>query len=386
MTSIDGASMRTPVLPSAVNGQATPTGDPHGPQVLRWDGEAQGWWSRNGTNVGVGAFGGLLGSVGAFGVVARYAPQALGASRGSVFAGIAAAAIGVGLAGAGISHLVRQRGDRVPELPGGSAPVLPAAVPAPDVHGGEAPAGTHIGEGEGSYREQVAVQKSRYRDGQWETYTDYEWRTRWFDWDVATEDQVGPRDGYPTVDAALEDLARGDGLALRRQHGRIVAYDLEARSHWGDLDELRADDPATQAIVSPGGDVWERIDSSPYLWSDTDVERPDPTDLQGRTVGEHELRHRGNVEVSVGRIVSGRRGFADIASALGDMQARSGEQLVVEANGRYHVADADSRALDRRIPNDGFVTTRHAGPVVAIEQQGGIWSPMGAWYVEPEQG
>lgn len=354
---------------------------PPQPNVLRWDGEPQGWWARNGMTVGISATAGML--TGAFALNHLSTTMVSGPRVWAIPVAIGA---GVAAAAAGITHLIRRSTDRTPPLPVDPPRELPQPVAPGAVRGGELNPGTHVGHGDGSYMERVPVTRTRPDgDGGTETYTDYEWRREYFAWNIGVDGQVGRRDGYATVEDAIRDAAYGDATALRRQDGRIVAYDMQARSHWGDVDDLRVDDPATDAIISPGGSIWRRVNSGPYFGYAGRTTRPDPTLIGGRSIGEHELRHRGNPNVHVDSVRSGALGHAQLADALGELQARAGDQVVVTTGGRFHVADVRSPRLDPTKPNDGFVTSKHAANVVAVEQQGGIWTSNGGWYVAPKE-
>lgn len=376
-SSVGAATAAAPTTPSTGNA-ATVAGDP---QLLRWDGEPQGWWSRNGANVGIGAFsGGMAAMVTGFATVD--AARLVGSSRALAIGG---AALGVGLLASGIAAMVRRGDDRLPDPPSGPIPSLDAPVAPAPVHGGERPRGSHLGHGSGSYTEQVPVTRTRVgSDGQLETYTEYETQWRYFSWDVQLQEQVGRRDGWPSVDAALSELNRGDAVALRHQDGRVVAYDLTNRSHWGDLDRLRIDDPATEAVVTPGGSVWERTHGGDFDRAGR-IERLDPTRAVGHTVGEHELRHRGNPEVRVELLRTASAGLATEGEAVGLARHLPGDQVVLRGSGRYHVADVSSPQLDRSHPNDGLVTAGRADDVVMLEQQGARWAPLDGWYVRPNE-
>lgn len=383
MSAIAATAVRVPAVAGAPLADASSLPDepaPSKPTVLRWDGQPQGWWSRNGLAFGLGAgFGAMAGFGGAM------MANSIGRNTPQVAAIAAAAALGIGGATFGITSFFRNRSDDVPEPPTGPSPSLPAGSTLAPVHGGEARRDTHVAHGDGSYTEQVPV--TRYRtgsDGQMESYTEYETQWRYFDWDVSTEAQVGRRDGYATVQEALEDVTTGDATALRRQDGRIVAYDMQARSHWGDVDDLVVYDQATEAIVSPSGRIWTRDQQDPEFQRGGTIERRDPTGIAGEAVGEYELRYRGNPDVRVGTIYSGRRGHEGLPGAIGEARARPGDQVVTLNAGRYHVADAYGEQPDRAIPNDGLVTTKHAEHVVALEQQGAVWAPSGDWYVAPQ--
>ncbi|MCW2921981.1 MAG: hypothetical protein JWL76_1855 [Thermoleophilia bacterium] len=382
MSALAATAVRMPAVAGAPLADAVTlpdTPDAPKPTTLRWEGQPQGWWSRNGLAFGLGAgFGAMAGFGGAM------MASSIGRSTPQVAAIAAAAALGIGGATFGITTPFRRNSDHVPDAPTGPAPTLPAGTPLAPVHGGEATRGTHVAHGDGSYTEQVPV--THYRtgsDGKTESYTVYETQWRYFNWDVSTEAQVGRRDGYATMQDALEDVAAGDATALRRQDGRIVAYDMQSRSHWGDVDDLVVYDQATEAIVSPSGRIWLRDQQDPEFRRGATIERPDPTGIVGKSVGEHELRYRSNPDVRVGTVLSGRRGHEDLASAVGEAQARPGNQVVTLGGGRYHVAEATGEQLDHAIPNDGFVTTEHAEHVAAVEQEGAVWAPSGDWYVAP---
>lgn len=351
------------------------------PQLLRWEGEPQGWWSRNGANVGVGAAAGG-GAAFVSTLLTMDAWRMAGSTRGLIIGG---AALGAGIVGAGIAALVRRGDDRLAPPPTGALPRLDAPVAPAPVHGGERGAGTHLGHGSGSYTEQVPVTRTRIgSDGRTETYTEYETQWRYFSWDVQLQEPVGRRDGWPSVDAALTELTRGDAVALRRQEGRIVGYDVSDRSHWGDLDRLRIDDPATEAVVTPAGTVWERTDQGRFERAGR-TERPDPTGTMDRPVGEYEVRHRGNPQVRIEQLRTASGGLATAGEAIGLARDLPGDQVVVERGGRFHVGDVRSPQLDRRLPNDGLAAGKHADRVVMLEQEGGRWAPLDGWYVRPEE-
>jgi hypothetical protein len=270
----------------------------------------------------------------------------------------------------------------VPEPPRGAIPSLPAPGGLAPIAPGQLPAGAHVGHGSGSYQEAVTKTRPDGHGGT-ETYTDYE--TRHFSWDIGVDGQVGDREGYASMDEALRDLAAGDGAAIRRQGDRFVTYDLQGRSHWSDLDDLRVDDAAVEAVVSPSGRIWSFVNHGPYYERIGTTSRLDPTGVDGRSIGEHELRYRSNPDVRVSRIVSGLLGHDTLPAALAEVQDRAGDQAVIASHGRYHVVDVDSPRLDHTVPNDGFVTTDEGRGVVAVEQQGSVWSPMGDWYVQPSR-
>jgi hypothetical protein len=350
------------------------------PETLHWDGQPQGWWTRHGVTVGVAAGAGALAGIGA----AMLRLNAYTPGRPLVTAAIiGGAALGAATLAGGLTHWLRGREDLLPEPPpSGPAPTLPAAGDLPAVVPGTLRAGTHIGHGDGSY----TIHHTHTRpDGHGGTETYSETHTEYFDWDIGVDDQVGRRDGYATMEEALRDLAAGDGAAIRRQGDRLVTYDLQGRSHWSDLDDLRVDDAATEAVVSPSGRIWSFAGHGPHWERIGETSRMDPTGIAGDSIGEHEVRYHGNPDVRVERIVSGLLGHATLPSALGELQARPGNQAVVTSHGRYHVVDVGSPELDRTVPLDGFVTSEHGSQVVVVEQQGAVWSPLGRWYVKPNQ-
>jgi hypothetical protein len=365
--------------------QATPASGadaPAGPQTLHWDGQPQGWWSRNGLTVGLGVLGAIGGG---------FAGGMIAAESASHLTPLLAAAAGAALVGggiAGVTHLIRRSSDTLPAPPSGDAPTLPADAVVPDVVGGELPRTTDIAEGGGHYWSWDTVVKTRYRDGHSETYTDQEYRMHYFSFGLDVDHgQVGSRSGYGTVDEAARDAAdSGNAVALRRQGDRLVAYDLRGGSHWNDIGHFDVQDPATVAVIAPDGDIWRRDTTGTGLHEDGHVDRQDPIHgLEGNKIGEHQVRYRSNPNVDIGIVRSGAQGYADVSTALGDAHARAGDQAVIAAGGRFHVADVSSPTLDRSIPNDGFTTSRDARDVVAVEQQGGTWAPLGDWFVAPQQ-
>jgi hypothetical protein len=373
MTSINSAArVSLPTTPTAAQ--------PVTPETLHWDGQPQGWWSRNGATVAWAAGAGSLAGLGA--AALRFNVMAPGGPAWKTAALIGGAALGAATLAGGLAHWLRGRDDHVPTAPTGIAPTLPAAGGLAPVALGGLAAGAHNGHGDGSYREAVTKTRPDGHGGT-ETYTDYE--TRYFSWDVGVDDQIGRRDGYATKEEALRDLAAGDGVAIRRQGDRYVTYDLQGRSHWSDLDDLRVDDLATEAVVSPSGRVWENVGHGRDYERTGETSRLEPTGIDGESIGEYELRYRGNPDVRVERVVSGLLGHADLPPALAEMGIRRGDQAVIASHGRYDVVDVSSPELDRTIPNDGFVTTEDGASVVAVEQQGGVWSPLGDWYVKPKQ-
>jgi hypothetical protein len=382
MTSIDAGRARTSA--PAARTRAERGGEP---EVLTWPGEPPSWSRQHATATGVGSVAGLAVGVGAaiggvallakFGKVTRW--PVVGALTG-------AAAIGVG-AGFGVAALMQQVVEdvnRVPARPDASqVPALPKAAAPPPVPGDVVPKGTKVGDGDGSYDETRQVSSTTYdSDGNPHTTYTTQHYTEYFDWDLELEQPIGRRDGYGSVREALADVPYGDAEVLRSQGGRIVAYDTSSGSHWSDLDSLHIDDPAIQAVVSPSGRVWRRNFVGAWERAET-IERPKPSDLIDQRVGEYALRYQMNANVTAGKAESGRSGYPDLAHALGDMRARAGDQLVTRTGDRYHVLDADAQRVERSSNNDGFLVDGEGDQVVAIEQQGGVWSPAGDWYVAP---
>lgn len=364
--------------------QPTTTVDAHqstgAPETLRWDGQPQGWWSRHGTTVGFAAGAGALAGIGT--AMIRLNSMAPGGAPWKHAAIIGGAALGAATLVGGLTHWLRGREDLLPEPPpSGPAPILPAAGGLSPVAPGGLAAGAHVAYGRGSYQEAVTKTRPDGRGGT-ETYTDYE--TRYFSWNVGVDDQVGRRDGYASLEEALRDLPQGDAMAIRRQGDRFVTYDLQGRSHWSDLDDLRVDDVAIEAVVSPRGRIWAFAGNGREYERIGETSRIDPTGINHESIGEHEVRHQGNPDVRVQRVVSGLLGHASLPSALAELQARPGDQAVITSHARYHVVDVSSPELDRSVPLDGFVTSEHGRHVVAVEQQGQVWSPLGAWYVRPD--
>ena len=351
------------------------------PETLHWDGQPQGWWARHGTTVGFAAGAGALAGIGA--AMIRLNTMAPGGAAWKTAAIIGGAALGAAALVGGITHKVRSHGDLLPEPPpSGPAPTLPAAGGLAPIAEGALRPGAHVGHGSGSYQEAVTRTRPDGNGGT-ETYTEYE--TRHFSWNVGVDDQVGRRDGYATMEEALRDLAQGDGMAIRRQGDRFVTYDLQGRSHWSDLDDLRVDDIATEAVVSPSGRIWSFVGHGRDYERIGETSRMDPTGINGDSIGEHEVRYHSNPDVRVQRIVSGLLGHESLPSALQELRERPGDQAVVTSHARYHVVDVGSPELDRTVPLDGFVTTELGRQVVAVEQQGDVWSPQGAWYVKPDE-
>ena len=343
--------------------------------VLRWEGEPAGWWRRNGWTFAIGASSGLLGGVGAY-AIADIA--ALKLPRGRLEAIAAGAALAVGLGATLLTHKLRRRSDEVPALPTGSPRPLPAATaPTSSAPQPMLARGAMVGDGYGRWTETVTRTRTR-ADGSTETYTD--WETRYVRWDLIIREQVGRREGYPTVQAAIDDLAEGDAAVLRRQGDRIVTYAANSGGRWSRLDRMTITDPATVAVVGPDGHQWLRDGTQPEFAESGRV--PRTRVLTGdRDIGHYALRYRGDAGVKLRQPLTGVRGMSDLAGALGELRERPGDQAVVAVGGRFHVAEVAAGRVDRSQINDGLLTDEGAGNVLALEQQGQLWSPLGDWWV-----
>ncbi len=343
--------------------------------VLRWGGEPAGWWRRNGWTFGNAAGAAALAGGTAALVASASMPQ-LGRHRFAAI--VAGAALAVGAGAALLTHSIRRNSDELPDQPTGAPPTLPAAqaptaVTPPPV----LPRGTRVGDAYGRWTETVTRTRPDGRGGT-ETYTD--WETRTVRWDLVIREQVGRREGYPTFDAAIADLAEGDAAVLRRQGDRIVTYAASSGGRWSKLDDMTIADPATVAVVGPGGYRWVRNGSSPEFVETRGVRRTQvlPRDRQ---VGHYALRYQGDADVQLRQPLTGVSGVPDVATALGELRARPGDQAVVSVGGRIHVAEVAADRVDRTDINDGLLTDDGAAIVVALEQHGQLWSPLGDWYV-----
>lgn len=349
------------------------------PEVLTWKGDTASWWKRNDSTVLGGGLTAIAG--GAIGI-------ALLANSGHLtkgpIAGVVAGALALGAGVGAIVRAVSTSGDRVPAKPHAvDTPTLPEPAEVAAVPGASLPTGKVVGDGDGSYWATRTVTKYRTgSDGKLESYTEQERYVEYFSWNMRAQDPIGRREGYDTAAQALGDMPEGRAAALREQGGKVVPYELSSGSHWGDLDHLGVSDPSITMIVSPGGAVWEKRPAG--HWDVTgSMGRIPAIDAVGQQVGEYEMRYQSNPRVTTEFQQSGARGYADLEHALGDMQARTGDQAVVKSGERYHVLDVSAEAVSRHSNNDGFVVAGKPQGLVAIEQQGGIWSPSGQWYVKP---
>ena len=127
MSALAATTVRMPAVAAAP--MASTAGLPEAetgpePQELRWDGEPQGWWSRNGLAFGLGAGFGVTAGIGAAAMA-----NSFGRATPQVAAIGAAAALGIGAMTFGITSLIRSQSDKVPNAPTGPVPSLPAATP-----------------------------------------------------------------------------------------------------------------------------------------------------------------------------------------------------------------------------------------------------------------
>lgn len=380
VTSVRSAPSSAPVnAPAAAASTGVSPSADAAPEMLAWKGDSANWWKRNDSTVLSGGLTAL--ASGAIGMTILSGTRHF--SKGPI-AGVVAGALALGVGAGAIAHAITTSLDRVPAQPNAAdTPALPKPADVAKVPGVSLPTGHAVGDGQGSYWDTRIVTKTRPGiDGTSETTTETESYVEYFAWNLRAQDPIGARGGYDTVAQALADLPAGRAVAMRDQGGKVVPYELSSGTHWRDLDELRISDPSINVVVSPEGAIWKQLPTGRWGAAGS-IGRTPAIGAAGQKVGEYELRYQSNPSVRTEYQQSGVRGYADLPHALGDMQARSGDQAVVKVGERYHVLDVSAGDVSRRDTNDGFVVAGKPQGLVAIEQQGGIWSPSGRWYVKP---
>lgn len=300
---------------------------------------------------------------------------------------IGGAFAGTSLAVAGGIALVHALTNRQPDKPDGSTtPRFPVAASVPGVPGVQAAegAGVHVA-GLYSTEESEQVLTGYDQNGMPQYSTQY--HTEWhpFREDDVPGRQVGRFDGYDTTDQAVADMAGHGSVVVEQVGERAYAFQLPGR-HIGDtVQSLASTNPAVRAVVLGDGTPWRRGAAG-----DQFVEGPTLPGVaaaghdRGAEIASFALRDRSDKDVRIGPLQSSTSGYPTFAEALGDLESRAGDQVVISRNGRFVTADLDVPDVARDHDLLG-VRTRGSGVAQAMELNGTVYGRDRDWWVVPKR-
>jgi hypothetical protein len=288
---------------------------------------------------------------------------------------VAAAAV-FGAAGGAIAQSARSSAEQLPPLPPASeTPDRPDAVMPPPWSTEPSKPGTRIGETyESDY---VCTGTGDDRECDWET--DYD--------PIKLDLPIGDRGGYGSVQEAIQATANGFGIAvLKEADGRYRPYNLQGSIDYYP-DRIQELDQNVAAIVTPAGRVWDKRRGD-ELRETGSVERTKVLGkLTDKTISELAFDRRGDGLGKLDVVLTGSAGHAQVEEAVGEVLDRSGDQAVIETNGKYYAVDVDIHGASDtdKAALQGVLNRDTSGRVKALEYRDELLVPNGAYWVFPNE-